>query len=317
MVGLGPNLEESMGSQRQDHSINLKWKRDREVKVHTTHTSRSQSRSGSYLSHEEDTKAMQLEIDHLKKKLRHKWWRRTPSNSNFSSDDEEDGSYRPKSRTLPSEFFSYNEDYHHERRNMSLSSKGLGNDAMSKALNQISRSPFMRRIERRRLPRRFTQPTFTMYNGQTDPVEHVSHFNQRMTMHSKNEALMCKVFPSSLGPVPMRWFDGLGASSINSFEELTRAFGSHFIICSRVPRPLDSLLSMYMREWETLKTYSNRYWEMFNDIDGDFNDVTIRTFKVDLPTKYGLRKFLTGKPASSVHQLIDRIDKYKRVEEDQ
>ena len=142
---------------------------------------------------------------------------------------------------------------------MSLSSKGLGNDAMSKALNQISRSPFMRRIERMRLPRRFTQPTFTMYNGQTDPVEHVSHFNQRMTVHSKNEALMCKVFPSSLGPVAMRWFDGLGASSINSFKELTRAFGSHFITCSRVPRPLDSLLSMYMREWETLKTYSDRY----------------------------------------------------------
>ena len=71
------------------------------------------------------------------------------------------------------------------------------------------------------LPRRFTQPTFTMYNGQTDPMEHVSHFNQRMVVHSKNEALMCKVFPSSLGPVAMRWFDGLVAGSINSFKELT------------------------------------------------------------------------------------------------
>ena len=135
----------------------------------------------------------------------------------------------------------------------------LGNDAMSRALNQISKSPFTRKIEGGRLPRQFTQPTFTMYNGRTDPVEHVSHFNQRMVVHSKNEALMCKVFPSSLGPVAMRWFDGLGASSINSFKELTRAFGSHFITCSRVPRPLDSLLSMYMREWETLKTYSDRY----------------------------------------------------------
>ena len=48
-----------------------------------------------------------------------------------------------------------------------------------------------------------------MYNGRTDPVEHVNHFNQRMVVHSKNEALMCKVFLSSLGPVVMRWFDGL------------------------------------------------------------------------------------------------------------
>ena len=70
---------------------------------------------------------------------------------------------------------------------------------------------------------------------------------------------MCKVFLSSLGPVAMRWFDGLGAGSIDSFKELTRAFRSHFITCSRVPRPLDSLMSMTMREGEILKTYSNKY----------------------------------------------------------
>ena len=76
-----------------------------------------------------------------------------------------------------------------------------------------------------------------MYNNRTDAVEHVSHFNQRMVVHSKNETLMCKVFPSTLGPVAMRWFDGLGPGSIGSFEEFTRAFGSRFITCSRVPRP--------------------------------------------------------------------------------
>ena len=138
-----------------------------------------------------------------------------------------------------------------------------------------------------------------------------------MVIHSKNETLTCKVFPSSLGPVAMRWFDGLGASSIDSFKELTWAFGSRFSSCSRIPRPLDSLLSLTIRERETLKTYSNRYWEMFNKIDGDFDDVAIRTFKVSLPAEHGLRKSLTGKPATSVCQLMDRIDKDKRVEEDQ
>ena len=172
---------------------------------------------------------------------------------------------------------------------------------MSRALHQISKSPFTHRIEGGRLPRRFTQPTFTMYNGRIDPVKHVSHFNQRMAVHSKNEALMCKVFPSSLGLVAMKWFDSLGASSINSFKELTQVFGSHFITCSRVHRPLDSLLSLSMRERETLKTYSDRYWEIFNEIDGDFDDVAIRTFKVSLPTEHGLRKTLTGKPVSNVH----------------
>ena len=74
---------------------------------------------------------------------------------------------------------------------------------------------------------------------------------------------------------------------------------------------------MTMLEGETLKTYSNRYWEMFNKIDGDFNDMAIRTFKVGLPTKHDLRKSLTKKPMRSMSQLMDSIDEYKRVEEDQ
>ncbi|XP_075636540.1 uncharacterized protein LOC142608739 [Castanea sativa] len=138
-----------------------------------------------------------------------------------------------------------------------------------------------------------------------------------MVVHLKNETLMCKVFPSSLGPTAMRWFDGLESGSINSFKEITWAFGSRFITCSRVPRTLDSLLSMTMWEGETLKMYTDRYWEIFNEINGDFDDVAIRTFKVGLPAEHGLRKSLTGKPVSSVHQLMDLIDKYKRVEENQ
>ena len=120
-------------------------------------------------------------------------------------------------------------------------------------------------------------------------MEHVSHLNLRMTMHSRNKALMFKVFLSSLGPIVMKWFDGLEESFIGSLQELTKAFGARFVTCSRVPRPLDSLLSMAMKEGETLKTYSDRYWEMFNEIDGDFKDVAIRTFKVGLPTEHDLR----------------------------
>ena len=115
----------------------------------------------------------------------------------------------------------------------------------------------------------------------------------------------------------MRWFDDLRANSIDSFKELTRAFGSRFITCTKVPRPIDSLLSLSMREGETLKTYLDRYWEMFNEIDGDFDDVAISTFKAGLPAEHGLRKSLTGKCITNVRQLIDRIDKYKMVEEDQ
>ena len=115
----------------------------------------------------------------------------------------------------------------------------------------------------------------------------------------------------------MRWFDGLKPTSINSFKQLTQAFASRFIMSSRVPRPSDSLLSLSMREGEALKVYSDRYWEIYNEIEGNYDGIAISTFKSGLLTEHGLRKSLTRKLVTSLRQLINRIDKFKRVEEDQ
>ena len=100
--------------------------------------------------------------------------------------------------------------------------------------------------------------------------------------------------------MPMKWFDGLMTNSINSFKKLTQSFYSRFITCSRVPQPLDSLLSMSMREGKSMKAYAERYWEMFNKIDDDFDEIAIRTFKVGLPSEHDLRKSLIGKPVTSL-----------------
>jgi len=56
---------------------------------------------------------------------------------------------------------------------------------------------------------------------------------------------------------------------------------------------------------------------MYNEKDDNFDDVATNTFKSSLPTKHGLRKSLIRKPVTSLCQLMDWIDKYKRVEEDQ
>nr|XP_023912888.1 uncharacterized protein LOC112024493 [Quercus suber] len=55
---------------------------------------------------------------------------------------------------------------------------------------------------------------------------------------------------------------------------------------------------------------------MFNEVDGPYDDVAINTFKAGLPSEHGLRKSLTSKPVTNVRQLMDQINKYRRVEED-
>ena len=119
-------------------------------------------------------KVMQREIDDLKKKLHRAQRKRSPSSSDGSSNDEEDDSYRRRSKTTPSESFSYDEEHHHWPKYKSPPRKGTGNYVMNKALNQISKSPFTRRIEGAKFPRCFHQPTFTIYNGRTDLIKRVS-----------------------------------------------------------------------------------------------------------------------------------------------
>ena len=177
MANSGLHQAKSIASQRENPFTNLERRRDQDSSMHITHTSKSHSRVGSHVSQEQHNKAMQKEIDQLKRKLRRAQRKRTPTPSNSSTDGEKDSGYRRRSRTPPSESFSYEEKHHNEHRCKSPIHRGLGNDAMSKALNQIAKSPFTRRIERVAPPRCFHQPTFTIYNGRTDPVEHVSHFN--------------------------------------------------------------------------------------------------------------------------------------------
>ena len=156
-------------------------------------------------------------------------------------------------------------------------------------MQQISKSLFSKEIEKIDLPWRFTQPTFTIYDGKSNPMEHVSHYNQSMAIYSRNEALMCTIFPSSLGPTAMRWFDGLEKESIRGYDELIKAFGTRFVTCSRTPKPFDSLLTMSMKEGETLRTYSDCYWELYNEIRGDNGGIAASTFKVGLPIDSDLR----------------------------
>ena len=108
-----------------------------------THTSKSQSRGKSHVSHAKNERDMQHEIDELKKKLCRARRRRSSPKSDFSSEETDDAMYRRRSKTSSSETFSGDEEYSsHKRKNKSPMHKGLGNKAMNEALNQVAKSSF-------------------------------------------------------------------------------------------------------------------------------------------------------------------------------
>ena len=113
MEGSGPRQTGRAESQPQDNFLNLERGKDqdnqREGSVNTSHTSRSRSKGKNHASYKRnDRKALQQEIDDLKKKLRRVQQKRPSPGSGTSSD--EDNEYRQRSRTPLSETFSYEEE---------------------------------------------------------------------------------------------------------------------------------------------------------------------------------------------------------------
>ena len=142
-----PHQVESANVRQQDEFLNLEREKALEnyqkSSLHTVHTGGSGYRRKGHAAHEQgDQKAMQQEIDDLKRQLRRAQQKRSPFSSDVSSNDEEDTIYRQRSRTPPSESFSCKEEQLHKRKRRSPSRKGVGTDVMKKALSQISKSPF-------------------------------------------------------------------------------------------------------------------------------------------------------------------------------
>ena len=70
-------------------------------------------------------------------------------------------------------------------------------------------SPLRKHILSYEPPHGFSIPPFAMYDGSSNPYDHMLHFNQAMILSAGNDCLLCKVFPASPKGPPLAWFHKL------------------------------------------------------------------------------------------------------------
>ena len=137
-----------------------------------------------------------------------------------------------------------------------------------------------------------------------------------MALWRYKDPLMCRIFPSSLGEVALRCFNQLERGSIGSWSQMAEVFVDRFITNSWRSRGLDTFMVIRLGSNESLKDYSARFWETYNDIDGCAKDTMLQAFKLGLPPSTGLRQSLTKRPPITLKKLMDRVERFVRVEED-
>lgn len=177
--------------------------------------------------------------------------------------------------------------------------------------------PFVRQIARAMLPKKFKAPSFTLYDGKSDPTDHICHYKQAMMLHADDEVLMCRIFLSSLGPLAVRWYYKLEPASIKSFYQLQKSFKARFITNEVQPKQANSLWAMQIQPGKTLRVYSAWYWKCFNLVDDACNDsIAITAFKMGLHPDSTLCSSLTRRPPKTVWLLMKKVEEYYKVKDD-
>ena len=95
-----------------------------------------------------------------------------------------------------------------------------------RGLEDMMSSPLGQHILSYEPPRGFVVPSFAMYDGSSDPYDHMLHFNQAMILNVGDDHQLCKVFSASLKGAALAWLHKLPRRSINTFSELWAAFVS-------------------------------------------------------------------------------------------
>ncbi|XP_028085513.1 uncharacterized protein LOC114286527 [Camellia sinensis] len=159
-------------------------------------------------------------------------------------------------------------------------------------------------------PKKFTPPKFTSYDGKSDPM---------MSLWNRDEALMCKVFPSSLGETGLQWFDRLATGSTHGWKQLSEEFLARFVSNTKISKEPDTLFGLRKEQEETLRNYARRYWEEYNDLEENVcsEQMVVMSFKHGLRPKSKLRQSLTKRPATALKDLRAKIEQHACLEDDQ
>ncbi|XP_021626962.1 uncharacterized protein LOC110625632 [Manihot esculenta] len=152
------------------------------------------------------------------------------------------------------------------------------------------------------------------YDSTGNPREDVLNCKMFMELQTHSDALMCKVFPTTLTGPAWAWFNSLDAGSIKSFLDLASVFISRFIRGVPAKRKTSYLEIVRQRRNESLREYVARFnSEALQILELDEARVVEAMQKgTTSPKSFGS---LCRKTATTLAELMKRDEKYIRQDD--
>ena len=158
-------------------------------------------------------------------------------------------------------------------------------------------------------------PTFAMFDGSSDPYDHMLNYNKAMTLNAGNDHLLCKVFPASLQGSALAWFHKLLRNLVNSFNELWTVFISHYLCSVRQKRNISSLKTIIKQEEETIRDSTKIFGQAVKQVEVYNMDTVLQNFRKSFALSTLFFHSLSLDPPTIMEELYRRADRYSTLED--
>ncbi|XP_050224955.1 uncharacterized protein LOC126674533 [Mercurialis annua] len=161
------------------------------------------------------------------------------------------------------------------------------------------------------IPYNMKLPTF---NGEGDPRGHTSRFTTTMGLLSVSDAILCRVFPTTLTRTAQRWYNKLKPGSIKSFASLSTDFLNRYLTNVPAKTTISVLRSCIQEERETLINYIERFNKQAMKIDNLNVDMATEALREGARFCKLVDKMLVNKP-TTFSNLKGIAQKYFKLDE--
>jgi hypothetical protein len=166
---------------------------------------------------------------------------------------------------------------------------------------------FSCRLRTIRYPKDF-KPAIEKYNGHSDLSIWLKMYNIAARASGGNEDHIAGYFPLVMGKAPLLWLDNLSAECITSLVTLSRLFMTNYQATYNRPGNAHHLTRVRMRRDDTLREYTNRYFENRNTLAGVKDEDVIAYYKKGI-TNIKLFEKIHEADAHTIDDLMAYVDK--------
>ncbi|GFZ02701.1 hypothetical protein Acr_15g0013090 [Actinidia rufa] len=183
------------------------------------------------------------------------------------------------------------------------------------ALVRQTDPPFTERVLRTRISSKFKLPTqLGIYEGKTDPMDHLDSYKSLMSLQGCSDEVMCKAFSATLKGPARSWFRKLSPGTVDSFGELSRLFVANFMSCRNRQKNASHLFTVHQKETESLKDFVKRFNQAVLDVEDPSDKVIIMAMMEGLRPG-PLFDSLSKNVPETLSALQSKADKYIAAEE--